>query len=187
MCENWAYHNEMFLFMRNFCEKIQSVMYKHTQVCNPCLPTFPEAALKNMHNLKRLHVCSPYFSRPYFLRYTPLVEVLQFTHCPLLDMDIFVQHVSQVKPQKLQVLDLTGVPSVTSLHMWSITYVCPNLCELYSSNRMSAFFGKQIVLNCQKLEVLDCHPLLGKLQEWRAFQDNTHVKMGPLMTNELQN
>ncbi len=186
MCDNWAFHNETFLFMHEFGQKVKHVMYKHTQVCNPCLLTFPEAALKDMTNLSSLYVSSPYFNRPYFLRYTPLVEVLQFHNCPLLDMDIFVQRVSLVKPKRLRILDLTGVPTVTSLHMWSISYVCENLCELYSANRMSSFFSEQILLNCPKLAVLDCKPLLGKQQEWRDFRSKGHIKLGPLMTDELQ-
>ncbi len=186
MCENWAYHNETFLFMLQFSDKIKCVMYKHTQVCQPCLLTFPEAVLKHMSNLSQLHVFSPYFSRLYFLRYTHLVEVLRFINCPLLDMDIFVQRMSQVKPKRLHILDLTGVPSVTSLHMWSITYVCENLCELYSRNRMSLFFGEQILLNCPKLEVLDCLPLLGKVHEWCDFRAKSHIKFGTLMTSALE-
>ncbi len=70
MCDNWAFHNETFLFMHDFCQKIKCVMYKHTQVCNPYLLTFPEAALKDMTNLSSLYVSSPYFNRPYFLRFS---------------------------------------------------------------------------------------------------------------------
>ena len=101
-------------------------------------------------------------------------------------MDIFVQRVSLVKPKRLRILDLTGVPTVTSLHMWSISYVCENLRELYSANRMSAFFGEQILLNCQKLEVLDCLPLLGKVHEWHDSRAKSHVKLGALMTSALE-
>ncbi len=165
LCDNWVFHNETFLFMHQFSDKIKGVTYKHTHLCTPCLPTFPEAALKHMTNLTSLNVSSPCFSRPYFLRYTPQVEILRFSVCPLLDMDIFVQHVSHTKLKRLRVLDLTGVLTVTSLHVWSITYVCENLQELHMANRMSSFFSEQIMLNCPKLELLDCLPLLGKEQE----------------------
>ncbi len=186
MCDNWAYHNEMFLFMWQFCNKIKCVTYKCTNICNPCLSTFPESVLMQMSNLSNLYVSSPYFSRPYFLRYTPLIEVIRFSNCPLLDMDIFVQRISLLKPNRLRILDFTGVPSVTSLHMWSISYACTNLCELYSTNRMSSFFGEQILQNCLKLEVLDCLPLLGNVQEWHNFRSKTHITFGPLMLGELQ-
>ncbi len=185
LCDNWVYHNNTFLFMHRFSDKIKKVTYKHTQVCNPCLTTFPEAALKHMANLTCLNVSSPCFSRPYFLRYTPQVEVLRFSHCPLLDMDIFVQCVSHTKLKKLRVLDLTRVPTVTSLHVWSITYACKNLRELHSVNRMSSFFGEQIMLNCPQLEFLDCLPLLSKEQEWRTFGLHNDIQLGPRMCEAL--
>ncbi len=150
-----------------------------------CLFTFPEAALSHMKNLVPLNVSSPCFSHTYFIRYTPLLEELWFTECLLFDIDIFVQQISHTKPQKLQVLDLTGVPNVTSLHMWSITYACDNLRELYAPNRMSSFFGEQIFLNCQKLVIFDCLPLLGKEQEWRKLQSRTDVKFGAKMRAAL--
>lgn len=105
---------------------------------------------------------------------------------PLLDMDIFVQHIGYTKPKNLRVIDLTGVPTVTSLHVWSITYACENLQELHSANRMSSFFGEQILLNCQKLHFLDCLPLLGKEQEWRIFGHDKCIQFGPRMSEALQ-
>ncbi len=185
LCEDWVFHNETFMFMRQFCDKIKRVVYRHRCMSMPCLVTFPEAVLQNMRNLVSLTVSSPTFCHPYFLRYTPLIEVLHFTECPLLDMDIFVQWISYAKPKKLSILDLTGVPTVTSLHMWNITYVCDNLIQLYVANRMSSFFGEQIFLNCQKFETFDCLPLLGKEQEWRDLHCQTKVKFGALMNASL--
>ncbi len=185
LCEDWVFHNEMFLFMRQFCDKIKRVVYRHRHMSTPCLVTFPECLLQHMRNLVSLNVSSPSFCHPYFLRYTPLIEVMHFTNCPLLDMDIFVQHVSHVKPKRLRILDLTGVPTVTSLNLWSITYVCEHLIELYAANRMSSFFGEQIFLNCQKLAILDYLPLLGREQEWRDLQVQMKVKFGPLMITSL--
>ncbi len=121
LCEDWVFHNETFMLLRQFCDKIKHVVYRHRRMSMPCLVTFPEAVLQKMSNLVSLTVSSPTFCCPYFLRYTPLIEVLHFTECPLLDMDIFVQWISYTKLKKLSILDLTGVPTVTSLHMWNIT------------------------------------------------------------------
>ena len=186
LTNNWTYHNDTFIFLQQFAEKIESVRFDHTGRTATYIVTFAEGGLSRMINLRFLFVSSPYFEYCYFMRHTPKVEVLLFRNCPQFDVDSFVTSVEARPAMMLHTLDLTGVSTVSSLDVWRFTTHMPNLRVLLLQCVMSDFFAQQIFYNCFKLVQFNCNPGPWCLEEWHLLKrNNPQIKCGPHLQARL--
>ncbi len=71
LTNNWTYHNDTFIFLQQFAEKIESVRFDHTGRTATYIVTFAEGGLSRMINLCFLFVSSPYFEYCYFMWHPP--------------------------------------------------------------------------------------------------------------------
>ncbi len=175
--DNWVFHNDTFLFMLQFADKIQNVIYEHTGSSDKYVRTLAKGTLCHMYNLKTLSVKSPFFQLCDFLKGTPQVEELRFMQCPMLDIDNFVDSLTRACLYNLRTLDLRGVPSVSSFHVWTISFHTPSLRHFFVSATMSCYFAWQVCEHYRHLSEFDCAPLCAR--EWHKLAiDYPRVKFG---------
>ncbi len=68
LTSNWVYHNDTFVFLRQFGAKVMSITFSHTGRTPNYIISYAKASLSFMPNLKCLYVSSPYFEYCHFLR-----------------------------------------------------------------------------------------------------------------------
>ena len=110
---------------------------------------------------------SPAFVQGYFVQLVPHLRSLLLLDCPNFDVDTLIEGLQRVKRHKMiTVMDLTGVPSVASFHVWQICSLCPNLQEAYSQAVMGDFVAEQCFLDCEKINKFNCWPLAHTAKQW---------------------
>ena len=124
-----------------------------------------------MSNLHTLCVDSPAFTQGYFVQLLPKLETLRLLNCLNFDVDTLIEGLQRVKRHKrLTALDLSGVPCVSSMNMWQICSLCPNLEEASSKAIMSNFIAEQCFLDCPNLKKFDCWPLQSAVVGWQQLR-----------------
>ncbi len=169
LTSNWVYHNDTFLFLRQFGAKVTSITFRHTGRMPTYIVSYAEATLSYMPNLKSLYISSPYFEFYHFLRRTPQIQSIEFAHCPRFDVDSFVTSIKQCPLAQLHSLDLTGTSAVLSMDLWEVSKHLPKLSKLFVDTVVSDIFAEEIFENLPNLTHFDFFAPDWCLQEWRAL------------------
>ncbi len=185
MTSNSQFNNETFHFVRNVAHKVESVHYAHTGHSASYVVSFAEAVLNHMPNLHSVCVQSPFFEFCYFMLRTEC-ESLCLLDCPRFDVESFIEVVTCCRQCSLRVLDLRGVPSVSNLNLWTISFHCHNLPELYTQCVMNDWFASEVFLHCKHLQKFDCVPNRFCLADWRQLcAMHTSIAFGPQLSAYL--
>ncbi len=185
MTSNSQFDNKTFLFVRNVAHKVESVHYAHTGHSASYVVSFANAVLNHMPNLCSVCVQSPFFEFCHFMLRTEC-ESLHFLDCPRFDVESFIEVVTHRRQHSLRVLDLRGVPSVSNLNLWTISFHCHNLRELYTQCVMNDWFTSQVFLHCKHLQKFDCVPNRFCLADWwQLCAMHTGIAFGPQLSSYL--
>lgn len=178
LTSNWVFHNETFLFICQFRHHIERVVIDHTSRMPRYIVSFAEASLSGMPNLKCLSVRSPYFEFCHFLKHTPQIEVLLFITCPRFDVETFFDCVRNSK--NLRILDLRGVPNLSSMDTWRMSNHLKKLSQLYLDVVMSDIFAEEVFENCPNLTHFDCVAPEWSIANWKKLADKfPWIQLGP--------
>ena len=156
-------------------DMVHPKFFKNKQICFSAQPSLTHMSqwntLPNTHThtpLKTDQTDPPKWNlRLMQLHLWGLVEVLRFTHCPMLDVDNFIDSLTHAHLNNLMILDMRGVPAVSSLHMWTISFHAPNLRQFFVSATMSSYFARPVCEHCRHLSDFDCVPLC--IGEWQKL------------------
>ncbi len=186
MHNDWSFTKDTFFAMSQFSKKIESLSFKHSSSI-PQLPSLPQGILYKMPNLRVLSVQSPAFTQGFFVQVLPHLRTLQLLDCQNFDIETLVEALQRLKRSKtLCILDLSGVPQVTSFNIWEICSLCPNIEEVTSKVVMGDFVAEQCFLDCPNLKKFDCWPLACTKHKWRQLHTRfAHITFGTRIVDSL--